>query len=140
VPLHDAVAEARRRCRPLIAAAGEWALAQGIALPADHVALWAATAQELGYRGDVDGMTGPWRASSIPDFLETVASWCALAGCSPPAGLAESLWHLYGYLADTGRLHPASDALTELRAALVVFGRFDCFVPHASPPPGPKAA
>lgn len=139
-PLHDAVAEVRRRRRPLIAAAGEWALAQGIALPADHVALWAATAQDAGYPGDVDGITGPWRASHIPDFLETVAAWCTVAGCSPPTDLAESLWHLYGFLAAENRLHPSSDSLQELRAAVVVFAGFDRLRPVMPPPPEPRAA
>ena len=44
VLLHDAVAASRRRHRRLIVAAGKWALARGVSLPADHVALWAATA------------------------------------------------------------------------------------------------
>ena len=136
--LHDAVAEARRCHRALIAAAGEWALARGIPLPPNHVALWAATAEECGYEAN-DPTTGPWRASYIPDFLATIANWCLLSGCLPPLDLPESLWHLYGFLADTGRLHPASDHLTELRAALVVFGPFDRFLP-LSFPPDPTAA
>lgn len=139
VTLHRAVAKARRRHRPLIAAAGQWAFARGVPLPADHIALWATTAEDAGYPGRVDGITGPWRASRIPEFLETVAAWCTLTGCSPPADLSVSLWHLYGFLAGTQRLHPASDALTELRAALVVFGRSDRCIPRPSPP-GPMAA
>ena len=137
--LHDAVAEARRRHRALISAAGEWALARGISLPPNHVALWAATAEECGYEAN-DPTTGPWRASYIPDFLATVANWCLRSGCLPPLDLAESLWHLYGFLAGTGRLHPASDHLTELRAALVVFAGFDRIRPTAPPPPEPSAA
>jgi hypothetical protein len=139
ISLHEAVAATRRSHRALIAAAGEWALARGLPLPADHVALWAAAA---GYRGqpvDTDGVSGPWRASHLADFVTKVAEWCAIADCPLPAGLPESLWHLYGFLADTGRLHPASDHLTELRAALVVFGRSDRFLP-LSPPPEPTAA
>jgi hypothetical protein len=137
VSLHDAVAPLRRQHRGLITAAGQWALARGVSLPADHVALWAATGDELGYGGTVDSMTGPWRASMLPDFLTNVVDWCALAGCPVPTDLAESFWHLYGFLADTGRLHPASDALTELRASIVVFGTFDRFRPS---PPEPTAA
>jgi hypothetical protein len=129
--LHDAVASSRRRHRSLIVAAGQWALAQGVSLPADHLALWAATA----------GVPmGPWRASALPDLMERIAEWCATAGCALPANFAESLWHLYGFLAETGRLHPASDCLTELRASIVVFGTFDRFHPVSSPPPEPTAA
>ena len=135
VLLHDAVASSRRRHRKLIVDAGEWALARGVSLPADHVALWAATVDELGWAN-----TGPWGASALPDFLERVADWCATAGCSLPATFAESLWHLYGFLARTGRLHPASDPLTELRASVVVFGTFDRFSPTPCPPPEPTAA
>ena len=140
VSLHDAVATSRRRHRRLIVAAGEWALGHGVSLPPDHVALWAATVDELGSAGDVDGVTGPWRASALPDFLGSIAGWCAAAGCSLPAHLAESLWHLYGFLAGTGRLHPASDPLAELRASIVVFGTFDRFRAVPSPPPEPTAA
>ncbi len=140
VALHDAVASWRRQHRTLIAAAGQWALARGVSLPADHVALWAATGDELGYGGNIDGMAGPWRASALPDFLANVVDWCALAGSPVPADLAESFWHFYGFLADTGRLHPASDSLIELRASIVVFGAFDRFRPRPSPPPEPTAA
>ena len=65
------------------------------------------------------------------------APWPAF---SVPGRLAESLWHLYGFLTDTGRLHPASDALVELRAAVVVFGPLDRLRPVPSPPPQPTAA
>jgi hypothetical protein len=140
LPLHDAVAPWLRRHRDLIAPAGLWALARGVSLPADHVALWAAAADELGYGGSVDGMTGPWRASALPDLLANAVDWCALAGCSVPADLAASLWHLYGFLADTGRLHPTSDPLPELRAAIVVFGTYDRVRPSPTRPPEPTAA
>ena len=138
--LHNAVADARRRHRPLIAAAGAWALSRGVPLPADHIALWAAVVEDGGYSSTADGINGPWRASHIAGFLETIAAWCALAGCSPPVHLAESLWHLYGFLAATGRLHPESDALTELRAAVVVFCAIDDLPVISPPPPEPTAA
>jgi hypothetical protein len=141
VPLHEAVAPVRRRHRTLIVAAGQWALARGVALPADHVALWAATAEQLGCLDKVGRTASPWRASLIPKFVETLAAWCTIAGCSPPADLAESLWHLYGFLAATGRLNPDSDSLHELRAALVVFATFDRYRPiPVPPPPQPDAA
>ena len=140
VPLREALAAARRSHRRLIVAAGQWALTQGVSLPADHVALWAAAADYDGRFGDTDGLTGPWRASGLIDFLATIAGWCAMAGCPTPANLAESLWHLYGFLAATGRLHPGSDELVELRAALVVFGRSDGFRPTPPLSPSPRAA
>jgi hypothetical protein len=140
VGLHEAVASARRRHRTLIAAAGQWALARGVPLPADDVALWAAAAGESGYPGDVDGVTGPWRASHMPDLVATVSAWCTLAGCAAPTNLAGSLWHLYGFLAASSRLHPASDSLHELRAAVVVFSDFHRFRPESLPPPEPTAA
>ncbi len=140
VSLHEAVASCRRRYRTLIAAAGEWAMARGVPLPADHVALWAAACDELGCAGDLDGMSGPWRASALPDFLANIADWCAAAGCPLPANLGESLWHLYGFLASTGRFHPASDALAEIRASLVVFGTRDRLRLVPPPTPGPTAA
>jgi hypothetical protein len=134
-----ALSEARRRHRPLIAAAGRWALSHGVPLPADHIALWATTAEEAGYPGSVDGITGPWRASLVPEFLERMAAWCTRAGCPAPADLAPSLWHLYGFLAGTRRLHPAGDHLRELRAAIAVFAHFDRFE-SPDPPPAPIAA
>ena len=91
VSLHEAVASCRRRYRTLIAAAGEWAMARGVPLPADHVALWAAACDELGCAGDLDGMSGPWRASALPDFLASIADWCATAGCPlPPTSASRS--------------------------------------------------
>ena len=136
--LHDAVASSRRRHRSLIAVAGRWALARGVPLPPDHVALWAVIADELGYGDNVNGMTGPWRSSDLRDFMANIADWCTRTGCAVPIDLAGSFWHLYGFLADTGRLHPASDALPELRASIVVFGKIDRFRPP--PPREPTAA
>jgi hypothetical protein len=122
-PLHDAVAEARRRHRQLVTTAGQWAMARGLSLPADHVAVWAAAAACGGSPGDVDGVTGPWLATELQEFVEsTVGAWCALAGCQLPAGLPDSLHHLYAFLADSGRLHRASDPLPELHAALAPSG------------------
>jgi hypothetical protein len=127
VSLHDAVAHARRRHRGLVTAAGRWALARGLSLPADHVALWAAAVEYgAGYGdeyGDVDGVTGPWLRPAFHRFWwSTLWNWCTLAGCRRPADLAESLWHLYGFLADSGRLHPDSDPVPELRKVLVCSG------------------
>ena len=139
IALGSAMAEARRRHRPLIAAAGQWALSRGVSLPADHIALWAATAEEAGYPGRVDGITGPWRVSHMLELLETLAGRCTPADCSPHGTLAASLWHLYGFLAGTQRLHPTSDHLQELRAAIAVFARFDRFE-SPDPPPEPLAA
>ena len=138
--LHAAVAPFRRRHRSLIAAAGLWALGQGVSLPADHIALWAAAVDELDCSGNVDGLTGPWKASAVVDLMDKIAEWCALSGCSLPTNLAESLWHLYGFLAATNRLHRASHSLTELRACVVVFATFDRFHRIPSPPPEPTAA
>lgn len=140
VPLHDAVAATRRSHRRLVAAASEWALAQGVFLPADHVALWAAAAEHDGQPVDDDGLSGPWRFSRLLNFLAAVTEWCVLAGCPLPADFTESLWHLYDFLADTGRLNPGSHDLPKLRAALVVFDRFDCFRPLPYFPPEPTAA
>ena len=140
VSLHDAVAGSRRQHRSFIVAAGQWALARGLSLPTDHIALWAATCAVLGCGFEADGLTGPWRASALPDFMERMADWCTMAGCSLPATLPESLWHLYGFLAGTGRLDPASDSLAELRASVVVFGTLDRFRPLHPPPPEPTAA
>ena len=140
VPRRDAVAAARRRHRSLVTAAGRWALARGLPLPPDHVALWAAAAEHSGGYGDVGGLTGPWYASELDSFLWTTVGWCAAAGCPVPADLPQSLWYLYGFLAATGRLHAASDPLSDLRAALAVAARF--YHRPIPPPqgPGPAAA
>jgi hypothetical protein len=141
-PLHDAVAESRRRHRLLVTTAGQWAMARGLSLPADHVALWAAAAAYGGVPGDVDGVTGPWLATELPAFVgSTVGAWCALAGCHPPSDLPDSLRHLSAFLAESGRLHPASDSLPKLHATLV-----SCGAPNVDAHlelttfPGPSAA
>lgn len=141
-PLHDAVAESRRRHRPLVTTAGQWAMARGLSVPADHVALWAAAASCGGAPGDADGVTGPWLAAALPTFVgSTVGAWCALAGCRPPADLPDSLRHLYAFLAGSGRLHPGSDPLPELDAALVSCGAPDVAAHlELNTFPGPSAA
>lgn len=139
--LATVVAASRRRHRKLIVAAGRWALARGVAVAPDHVALWAATVETLGWAGNPGGITGPWRVSAMPGFVSAVRAWCRLNGCRPPAELNQSLWRLYGFLAETGRLDPASDSLAELRAALVVFGDMEqCSPTTVSPFPAPTAA
>ena len=140
VPLHVAVAAARRRHRSLGTAAGRWALARGLPLPADHVALWAAAAERSGCYGDVGGLTGPWYASELDSFLSTTVDWCAAAGCPVPTDLPRSLGYLFGFLADTGRLHPASDPVTDLCAALVGLPRSHHRTIPPPPVPGPAAA
>ena len=126
VSLPEAVADSRRRHRGLVTAAGQWALARGLSLPVDHVALWAAAAEECGRYGDVNGVTGPWLRPSFHGFVwSTLWNWCTLAGCRWPADVPESLWHLYGFLADSGRLHPDSDPVPELRKVLVCIGGLD---------------
>ena len=143
VPLHEAVSASRRRHRRLVAAAGLWALARGLPLPADHVALWAAAAEWGRGYGAVDGLTGPWSSSELNRLLrDTVSDWCAGAGCDVPADLPQSLWYLYGFLADTGRLHPGSDSLPELRAVLALAAQSGNRLrfPPPKTPPEPTAA
>ncbi|HYT39103.1 MAG TPA: hypothetical protein VEN99_06310, partial [Acidimicrobiia bacterium] len=136
VPLHNAVADSRRRHRGLVTAAGQWALARGLALPADHIALWAAAAEPCAGYGDVDGVTGPWFRREFHSFVwSTLWNWCSVAGCLPPAGLPESLWHLYGFLSESGRLHPDSDPLPELREVLVCSGGLGLDVLTSPDPP-----
>jgi hypothetical protein len=116
-------------------------MARGLSLPADHVALWAAAAEITGVPGGVDGVTGPWLAVDLSAFVwPTAWAWCALAGCLPPADLAASLRVLYGFLADSGRLHPGSDPLPALEAALAsgAASRDRRLEPTTSP--GPQAA
>ena len=142
VPLHHAVTAWRRRHRSLVVAAGRWALARGLPMPADHIALWAAAAEQAGCYGDVGGLTGPWFAAELDWFVgTTVGDWCTAAGCPVPPDLPESLWYLYGFLADAGRLHPASDPLTDLRAALALAAQLRYIAAPPSPTtPGPVAA
>ena len=136
VSLREAVADSRRRHRGLVTAAGQWALARGLALPADHIALWAAAAEPCAGHGDVDGVTGPWFRREFHSFVwSTLWNWCSVAGCLPPAGLPESLWHLYGFLAESGRLHPDSDPLPELRKVLVCSGGLGLDVLTSPDPP-----
>jgi hypothetical protein len=109
-------------------------LARGLALPADHVALWAAAAEQSGRYGDVDGVTGPWLRPELHRFCwSTLSTWCTEAGCPRPADLPGSLWHLYGFLAESGRLHPASDPIRALRQVLVCAGGFGCYGDHTGP-------
>jgi hypothetical protein len=139
VSLHDAVAPSRRRHRRLVASAGQWALARGLSLPPDHVALWAAAA-EHGGRGDVDGVTGPWYATELQDLLSlTLPDWCAETGCLAPADLPQSLGHLYRFLADSGRLHAASDSADELNTVLLTPTALNRLCPRPTEP-GPVAA
>jgi len=142
--LHDAVAGVRRRHRRLITAAGRWALARGVPLPADHVALWAGAVEYAVECGaglaDADGAIGSWSGpGSDGSWWAAVCDWCSTAGCRPPADLAGSFRHLSDFLSDSGRLDPGGDPAGAPRQVFAGYGGGRLDGPP-TPPPGPRAA
>src|SRR5690606_10535883 len=74
-----------------------------------------------------------WTRTGVTDCLVSgVVNWCALARTLSPEGAPEAVWLLLDFLADTGRLDPASDPLGELRKPLRCYGGLDAGGRHGT--------
>jgi hypothetical protein len=150
VPLRQALAEQRRPHTEVIADAARWALARGKSMDRDEVALICiADAEQRRWQGIPPGQ---WFRPGVTHLLTIdIPNWCSLARCSIPRGLPETLWKFFDFLAETGRLDPASDPVPELRKTLLCYGglgfdglpregqspiRCECYRTHAGPSHG----
>ena len=150
VPLRQALAEHRPDHRKVIAAAAQWALERGRALDCDEVALiCVADAERRRWQGTPPGQ---WFRRDLTHLLSIdIRNWCSMARCRVPLGLPQTVWKFIDFLADTGRLDPASDPVPELRKVLVCYGglgvdgllregrspiRCECYRTHTGPSHG----
>lgn len=147
VPLRQALVDHRSQHKKVIAAAARWALERGTTIDRDEVALiCVADAERRRWQG-----TPPdhWFRPDVTHLLSIdIPNWCSMARCLIPRGLPQTLWHFLEFLAETGRLAPASDPVPELRKTLVCYGglgfdgrpregrspiRCECYRTHAGP-------
>jgi hypothetical protein len=121
VPLRQALAPHREKYRDVIAAAARWALEHGTSMDCDEVALiCVADAERRRWQGTPPGQ---WFRPELNHLLSIdVRNWCSMARCRVPVGLPQTLWKYLDFLAETGRLDPASDPVPELRKVLVCYG------------------
>jgi hypothetical protein len=121
VPLRQALADHRPQYKKVIAAAAQWALERGLALDCDELALiCVADAERRRWQGTPPDQ---WFRPELNHLLSIdILNWCSIARCRAPLGLPQTLWKYLDFLADTGRLDPASDPLPELRKVLVCYG------------------
>lgn len=89
----------------------------------DHFALLCVAADAA---GDAELSPTRWSRTTSFDLLRFhVPNWCALAGCMWPVQLPEVMWEWFDFLDESGRLHPASDPLCELRKPLFCYAGLD---------------
>ena len=116
VALRAATKSARDKYRSVIASAAEFALYEGRPLDRDLVALFLA-ATELSHRDDVSPTR--WSRTGVNELLSIhTFNWCSVHSTLMPDGLPEALWTYLDFLFATGRIHPLSDPLPELRKPL----------------------
>lgn len=111
VPFAEAVREARTQHRTLLAAAAEWALANGCSLDLDVAALIVDATRRT-------PITRPTKVG-VNDLLGSRCfNWCSLRRTLTPDRIPETLWVLLDFLYATDRVHPDSDPLEEVRKPL----------------------
>lgn len=125
VPLSDAVAPSRTSHRRLIGEVRAWALARGVTVDPDLLALHLAVVDDDLFR---DGSTVThWTRPLVNSHLmHRSSNWCSMRRVLIPIdGFCEALWVLLDFLDDTGRLDDESDALEHLREPLICYGGLD---------------
>lgn len=133
-PLSAAVAPTRQRHHALVEAARQWALDERSWLPPDLVALivigWPyaveATCEDgtlLAVPDDAEPATFWTRTLVNALLMEGIPDWCLTHSTVCPHNLPEAIWRFVDFLAATGRLHPDSDPVVELRRPLRCLGQ-----------------
>lgn len=123
VPLSTAVARERERHRDLVDAAVAWQDGRPRRTDPDLFALVCAAAEES--LGDVVAPTR-WTRTGVSQLLRSdLPNWCSLRRCLVPDGDIAALWEWFDFLHATGRLHPDSDPVAELRKPLCCAGELD---------------
>lgn len=104
--------------RAVRTAAARWALSSGRPLNLDAATVILAAKE---FEASVDGRPfNRWSASGAVTFLwATVPEFCAARNVSVPAGLAESLWTWFDFLAHHRQFASGSSTLAALREVLV---------------------
>ncbi len=116
--LSHAITPFTARFRPRIVDVRRWALSTGRAVDPEVVAL--ILAGKTSWSGDpLDRWT---RIGVYGTLYSYVPNWCSAHRVMVPAHLPEVLWLYLSYLGETGRFHPGSDPLRELRRPLRCYG------------------
>jgi hypothetical protein len=125
VPLSDAVAPSRTHHHRLINEVRAWALAHGLTVDADILAVHLAVAEDDAWRegGGIAHWTRPLVNSHV---MHRSPNWCSMRRVLIPIdGFCEALWLLLTYLDEVGQLDATSDALEHLVEPLICYGGLD---------------
>jgi hypothetical protein len=123
VPLSTAVAPERERHRLLVDAAAAWQDGRSRRTDPDLFALLCAVAEES--LGDVVAPTR-WTRTGVSQLLRSdLPNWCSRQRCLVPDDDVAALWEWFDFLHATGRMHPDSDPVAELRKPLCCAGELD---------------
>jgi hypothetical protein len=127
IELSTAVTAARRRHRTLIEAALGWQSERERQSDPDHFALICAAVDDAAQFLPSGEMSPTrWTRISVYQVLRSdIPNWCAMQGCRWPLEVAEAMWEWFDFLHATGRMHPASDPVAELRKPLSCYGWLD---------------
>ena len=123
IPLADAVSPIRDVYQHLITEAVRWQDGRPRRTDPDQFAL-ICVAADAGSCRTVSPTR--WARTGVYHVLRCdVPNWCSLHRCLWPVELPEAMWEWLDFLAETGRLDPASDPLWELRKPLLCYGGLD---------------
>ncbi|MDP1803800.1 MAG: hypothetical protein Q8K72_01400 [Acidimicrobiales bacterium] len=118
VELSDAISPAAATMRTQLLAVRRWALAQGVPVDADVLALVLAAKSEL--RGEP---VTRWRRLDVYQHLwADVRNWCSTHSTMVPENVPEILWLYFSYLDETDGFAEGSDPIRELRKPLRCYG------------------
>jgi hypothetical protein len=124
--LSTAVAPVRRRHRELIEQACAWPTGREQQIDPDHFALICAGVDYAAECAPAEVPPNVWTRMSVYHLLRCdIPNWCSEQRCRWPEGLPQELWAWIDFLHGTGRLHPASDPVAELRKPLICCGWLD---------------
>jgi hypothetical protein len=138
IPLADALGPIRDVYRHLLSAAVSWQADRPRRTDPDLFALICVAADAA--PDAPESTAGPrcspgsdrtvaptrWTRTGVHRALSCdIPHWCSLHGCPWPVELAEAMWEWFDFLHGTGRLHPGSDPLWELRKPLLCHGGLD---------------
>lgn len=134
--LAEALTPVRELYGHLLDAAAAWQADRARRVELDTLAL-ICVAVDSGF--DLETTPTRWTRTAVYHVLRCdIPNWCSMHRCVWPQELPEAMWDWFDFLADSGRLDPASDPVAELRKPLLCYGGLDergCPRPEGVPRP-----
>ena len=123
IPLSEALGPIRDVYAHLLTEAARWQDGRDRRTDPDHFAL-ICVATDAGF-GDRSRPPGGRARTSTTCCAATSRTGARCTAASGPLEVVEAMWEWFDFLADTGRLDPASDPPAELRKPLLCYGGLD---------------